>query len=479
MKPFTLIILLIVACGVGCKKDSPNLARGKELLLIDEVKSAVTEFKIAAKQNPENQEAKAMLLYALARQSDELDDTFEILPALWVMSSDLTRDKVPTEQRERMTKILGSLRQRYYENGVDTKDVAELAAVAEAAARFALTTDKHDKAADAAAMALAVHGEKSAPGRLCERLKAEKTEYVVDYLIRVGEPAQECLDAIVANPEALGRDRALRALSVIRAIALAADLYKETPGLRGFDEVPATLRVQTGLERSQEPLIADLSKARAVDGLSLGGSTPKASLRSLWSGDLAKGGFLLLEGWDPAKSSSVVRLYRFENGHYSRGVVQKEGAEATLQSDRPTVRFRSSEAGTVELVRSVVQETEEQVRGARAGRAPAGTRVFVDRVAVPGVVVGFDQFGLATIRLDQPVSGETELQVPSGVLSLLKTVKNKQQSAEVVTLKYEDKAKTFDIDTGPTVTAAAFGKTDVQFGVRDETAETAEPPAGD
>ncbi len=461
----SIVVALLIVATSGCKKDQQNIARGKELLLIDEVRGAVTEFKIATKQEPENKQAKSMLLYANGAQRGDIVALFELGPATKALADEKVRAGLAPEALADLMKVAGGVRQKQYEAGIDTKDMAEFAEVVEGAARFVLESGKKVSELDAAALVLASNGDAKAAAHLCTRLKSEDSAKAETYLVRVGEPAVKCLEALADNLESLGREKALVALALIRIPPLAAALFRESPKLRGFDVLAPDFHVAGGgVERRQDTIIDDLARDRATSGHNFSNDNPKLTLRALWAGKAAAKAFVLLEGFEPDKGRSVVRLFSFENGKFKPAAVRSGDKEVSLDSDGPTLRFRSSPGGQVELVRGLVRDTDITMRGSRLTRPDVGARVVIDRVKSPGVITGVDEFGLVSVRLDTPEGGESSVQVPLNVLWATQQMTVKKRLVEIATMNFTA-GGVFSMETPPVVAGGALPRTSEVLGV--------------
>ncbi len=468
MKPNVAVVLVLVAVvGAGCKKEQSNVARGKELLLIDEVKSAQTEFKIATKQDPDNKTAKAMLLYADARASNDVVALFEAVPVLRGLADPKVRDAADPAQLEIITKGAASARQHAYEGGVDTKDGVEFADVIEEAARYVFESGKRDAEVETAAYVLGLGGDSKAVKRLCEGLKKKEAEGLVRYLISIGDASVGCLEEVIANPESLGRENALGALEAIRARSVAFNLFKENPSVRGFDQLQANFPVTGGRsEQTERSMFATLTRARPLNGYVFRNENPKLTLRALTAPrkkDSIDGELVLFEAFDPDKQTSVVQFFTFERGKLTRAPVMLNGKAVELSSDGPTLRFRATPAGQVELVRGLVREAEETVKSTPQPTPAKGTRVFIDRVNALATVTAIDEFGLIHVTFDSPQNGHADGQVPPGLVFDTKTVKAKKSMVQITTMNLSAKGD-FTLENPGVIAPAAWPESSEHFG---------------
>lgn len=455
-------------------RESPNVRRGKELLSIGEFAAAIVEFKIAAKDNPDDQEAKPLLLYGVAKASDELAQLFESISQFDLASGAQLPIGVDPDVHEEIVRSVKKVRMELYERGLDTKDPNELAGLLRAAAAWIFKElagqPASKKDVDYAALVLGMDGDLPAINYLCERLKSEKAEHVPRLLEAVGKPAIKPLRSVVQDRENLGRPKALSVLPGLLARDAAATMFTSSPTLRGlaFTDLPENLQMRELRSFLAERFVGGLTRLFVTRGVRTGARTSaKLQLHSLWAAldpDQERG-VLLLQGFDTDRALVSVRMFLFEGGDYKPAQLQYDGKpRPALDGPTPIVRIRTSREGRLELVRPEFGEVAEE-RQVRRSKFHTGERVAIANLGSRGVVAGYDEYGLVRVRLDQPVDGTTELQVVPAVLRAIEMKKVQRAGYRLLMARIRSgDAVDFDtdsplVDTFPPESALVGGET--------------------
>jgi hypothetical protein len=423
-RALAVLVVLAVASGCGGSGSNPNVRRGRDLLAIGEADAAVRELRIALKAQPSSREAKALLLVALMRADDSLNRWYEG-QILFERLRFLRESKLESlEGFSELEKLTTGARQELYDKGLDSKDGAELFQISREAAAYSFRSkEATDEERDYAAFALAVHDDSAALAYLVDRLKSEKATYIPDLLARLGAAAESQLMDAIKTRENLARPRALDTLARLRARQASENMFKDDPALRGLrdEDRDADLRDPSSF------VAAGLTRDQALYGVTLHDDDADAPLRTLWA-PLDKDGtqrLLVIQAFDERQKGIVTRAYHFVDGRLSPLELGLKGeASAQLAGEGPIVQV-SAQDGRIRIAqrgRGAVPVEVEQSRDHYA----KGDRVRIRKISREGTVEGTDEFGLLTIRLDEPHRGMDEMSLTASAVRGLYTVMKEQ-----------------------------------------------------
>ncbi len=414
-----IFVLLFVACGKG---ESEELKRAKELMSIGEWSNARTELKIRLKASPDDTDARALLLYCVARLGDLKApdvDQLELLPLYGVLhevTSPTWESSTNAEVRDTVSKQLVKLRQALYDQGVDTKDPNDLASVVLAAARWAFENDDDTRRKDQAAAILAIADDRAARDHLTQRLKSQEPREATAYIVRAGAPMLPALKQAIADPGFLGRDAALDALAQIQA-AMAARTFTEKLALRYPDS-----------DRGSDFLSKNFIRVRELAG------TPRvhASYQRIEGG--AIDGVLLLQSHDSAAKEVDARVFAFTGGELRPLSTVKQGKAFRLGGESVVFGLKVKAPGRVTVHRLRERSVTRDVDDGAVMSPTIGMRVRLRGHAPVGQIVREDE-GLWVVRVDKPISGMTELPVAASALIALRKETFTESTLETITGK--------------------------------------------
>lgn len=422
--------LVILLAGVGLiavvglviwtwvTQEDPHVRRGKELLSIDEYASAAKEFKIYLKKSgAQDTAAKAMLLYALLRSEQNgvegLKNMLSMQLTLAVFLDEKWSRMLNDEKRENVKKALIKWRRGLFEMGLDTKDGAELSHVLLDLAKFVMTESDQDASKDMAAHVLAGNGNAEAVQYLIERLKGSNITEVETSLVRLGRGAASALKNVVQDPEHLGREQALRALSKVLVTEEAKRVFAAYPSAQGVSigDLPEPLRTANNERLLETQFVEGITRLLVEQGIWVGSSNNDDNRDQLHTAffpsmKTSERGMLVLSGKDP-QGIVFSRLFLFEHAQYRPLYVTMKGQGIKgFEGDSPIVRVRIRDDSIIELSKPEMIPVEvEKLSG--MGRSTPGSRVSIQ--GYKGTVQSKDDADLVTIKLDTPVGGQTHL----------------------------------------------------------------------
>jgi hypothetical protein len=391
MKSTLALMVLLAACGK--KSESAHMSHARELLSVQEWATARTELKLEVKDHPDNNEAKGLLLFCMERVGDKSDDlTLFNLDEVVVAVTDPEWNKVPTEVRDAVNKELVSTRQQLFDKGIDTKDARDLGEVVKLAATYCFASDDDPDRKNACAAILAGKGDQKATTYLIDRLKSQKPEAVVEFLVRVGDPVAPFLKKAIADQGFIGRAAAADALSRIEAVRLARKFSTEHPGISAIDSSAP------GNDRIGPSFVASSWRSRV---------RAHVQYAQLENGD----GVLLLQGWSPADKYETVVAYSFHAGETQPLRVTKDGKSFDL-SGKSAVFDLAAKSGAVVFRRYQVRSQTVELETGQVSTPAIGMRVKIKNYQPRGRIAREDG-GLWVVKMDQPIEGMSELTVPA------------------------------------------------------------------
>jgi len=419
-----MLRLVWIACVAlaACKsaEDSPHLKRAKELLSISEWDNARTELKLEIKRSPSDT-ARGLLLYATERPSST-EDLPHLLDLAVIVHSVAQPEwnKVSAETRDATSKILIKIRQALYDEGIDTKDSADLAKVLTVAASWALDHDDDQARKDVGAAVLAVLEDRpAAKTHLLERLKSQQPGAVADYIARVGAPMLPPLVKLANDPAFLGREAATEVLARIQARVAATKLAAEQPALRYPASVPGVELLGDNFIEVRE-LGADI-RAHAAFARVEGGTVD---------------GVLLVQGYVPSSKQIEARSYALRAGELHPLSSVRDGKPFVLGGGSALFALQASAPARVTLRRIRQTSITRQVNAGRVARPAVGMRVRLRGYNPIGTIVREDE-GLWVVRVDEPIDGMTELPVGASSLIALRSETTTDATNELITGKID------------------------------------------
>lgn len=254
-----LAFAIITAIPIACKKENPNVKKGKEFLEIEEFESAQKEFKIALKNEPKNVEAKGLLIYTNCRLEPYILGKIYIgLGAKVLLCEDAEMDR--WANKEKIEKLKVQIRNEFYKMGIETKNWQELTQIIKIAGKEAFKTKVPEEGEGKrtmevfkliGAIAEGREGNEEAVRFLLKMSKEEDfRDLAIDALARIGLKSLPILKREIQNKESLFRKEASKAYRIIKAISSLSTFMEKHPDVRGIraKQVPEKIWKEMKLE---------------------------------------------------------------------------------------------------------------------------------------------------------------------------------------------------------------------------------------
>jgi hypothetical protein len=397
--------------------ENPNVQRGRELLSVDEPEAAAREFKIALKQNPNDERAKALLLVAVERKEKALVTWYQLQQGFAQLQRVIDDSKFASlESIKHLRKFAVGTRQEMYEKGVDTKNADELARITRVAAKFSFDTGDGDEK-DAAAFVLALQGNANAMNHLVDRLKSDKATLVPELLMKLGDNVERPLVTVAADKDNLGRAKALDVLVKVREKQAAKHWFEASSELRGIkpEDLPKELQAFVGYFDTN-----GLTREQLEYGFSIHEDVPSLNSIAAFVNDDGSRRVLVLQGFAPSTKQVVTRPVLIDDGaltelslQASPELMKKLAAEGPITSvsyDGSSKRLQLTQLGLgqVKAMKEVPKASYQR-----------GDRVRVRAIGKDGTIAGVDEFGLVLVELDDEHRGVKQMSLTPGAVRFL------------------------------------------------------------
>lgn len=434
MSARALAALVAALLLLGCSKpESEELKRARQLVTDRQWATARDALKQVLKTEPRSKVARGLLLSCLDNTAG-LEKVAGVSPyflyqVAWLQTSPpwLT---LPADARAEAERAVIEVRKALFDEGIDTKDTADLAAVLVEAARQALVASPDVERQEAAAAILALSGVESFPGRsdaitfLIERLKGKDTAQAIAYLVDIGAAAEARLRAAVADKGFMGRAGALEALARVLASERARALAARAPELRAFSKREASVSGVLHLGESAIPDFRDLDVSRV-----------HAQYVPLEDGN--ESALVLLQAWNDLQREVVAEVHVFRGGGLH--ALTASGPEGKpLELAAHLIHKLTRQGDEIWLYRELEQTFDIEVEAGRLSSPTPGARVLIRGHGVRGALVREEE-GLWIVKPDVPVQGMTELPAAASSLIALAPERRTERSTERLVARLEDR----------------------------------------
>jgi hypothetical protein len=264
MRPFLTVLAttsFLAFAGVGCAFESAQMKRAKDFIAVSEFESARTELRVQLHNEPDDKEAKALLLFMRLAEGGE--DS-----ASGCLISGNPGAAASTSAEEAQKEFRLKIRKQVLDAGIPTKDWDEYRAVLTRAVTYGWK--EHDFPPDniepklVFAFCAAAAGDATGTAYLVDHLaNDDQRERAQSLLYLVGDSAIPSLAAVARSAENLARAHADTTLRNLRLAGLIEKLSSENPNRVS----PTTVRTDSGRNQTGGKFMMNMGWSDANEGL--------------------------------------------------------------------------------------------------------------------------------------------------------------------------------------------------------------------